>query len=617
MDVHFINMPFSSIRKPTLGVSLLKSALEQNDISSKIHYFNLHFAKRIGLDLYDKIAELGFANQNLIGELIFSGLAFNKHEYVTNNIFVLLEKILGHSKGSRSYYNQSSIEEIAAELLNVAKIAPAFLNDCIKQILDENPKLVGFTSTFHQNCASIALANLIKESSNVPIIFGGANCEGEMGATLLKLIPTIDFICSGEGDIAFLEFAKFYLSGNLDHNINGILTRKSSPLEINLTNPVLDMNKLPYPNFDDYFHTLNNLSLKDSFRCNLVIETSRGCWWGEKWQCTFCGLNGSTMKYRSKSVPRALEEIEYLIAKYENHDVFVVDNILDLKYINTLFPEIFRRGLKATLFYEVKANMNKSQLRSLKQGGVSWIQPGIESLSDSILNLMKKGVSALQNIQLLKWCREIGIVPTWNIISGFPNEIKSEYDRMAENIPLLVHLYPPTGMGILHLDRFSPYFYEPKSYGIINVRPGSAYSIVYPFNDEDLKKIAYHFEFDYDDLRNPYDYIHNALDEIHKWRKLWERSNKPYLKMLKFGVSTMIHDSRPCSVQNLQILSNEMAKIYDICESIHSFDTLFTKAKDFYPSITEDDLYSFLNNLLDKRLIIKDKEKYLSLAVSV
>jgi ribosomal peptide maturation radical SAM protein 1 len=316
-------------------------------------------------------------------------------------------------------------------------------------------------------------------------------------------------------------------------------------------------------------------------------------------------------------VPRALEEIEYLIRKYQNNDVFIVDNILDLKYINTLFPEISKRNLNAALFYEVKANLAKSQLSSLKQAGVSWIQPGIESLSDSILHLMKKGVTALQNIQLLKWCREIGILPTWNMISGFPKEIGTEYDNMARNIPLLVHLFPPSGLSILRLDRFSPYFYEPESYGIINVRPGIAYNYVYPFKDEDLKKIAYHFEFDYEDAQNPLDYVQNARLEIEEWKKLWKMKNKPYLKMLKFGMSIMIRDSRPCSVQNFQVLSGEMAKIYDICESVHSFNVLFSKIRNFYPFITKDDLITFLSKLLDKKLIIKDQEKYLSLAVPV
>ena len=53
---------------------------------------------------------------------------------------------------------------------------------------------------------------------------------------------------------------------------------------------------------------------------------------------------------------------------------------------------------------------------------------------------MKKGVTALQNIQVLKWCRELGIIPSWNIIWGFPGEPQDAYDEMVKVVSLLVHL---------------------------------------------------------------------------------------------------------------------------------------------------------------------------------
>ena len=135
----------------------------------------------------------------------------------------------------------------------------------------------------------------------------------------------------------------------------------------------------------------------------------------------------------------------------------------------------------------------------MKQGGVTNIQPGIESLSDVVLKIMKKGVSALQNIQLIKWCLEIGIIPHWNILWGFPNEPKEEYKQMAELLPLLFHLYPPVGLGKIIMDRFSPYFLEPLQNGLVNVRPTLAYNFVYPIDKYNLNKLAYHFEFDYVD----------------------------------------------------------------------------------------------------------------------
>jgi hypothetical protein len=63
-------MSFASASRPAIGVSLLKSALNNIEISSVIHYFDLKFAERV-TNLYNKVAEHEYAGSSLIGELIF------------------------------------------------------------------------------------------------------------------------------------------------------------------------------------------------------------------------------------------------------------------------------------------------------------------------------------------------------------------------------------------------------------------------------------------------------------------------------------------------------------------------------------------------------------------
>jgi hypothetical protein len=76
-DVCFIVMPFGSVRRPAIGVSLLRAALRKIGVSSMIHYYNLKFAERIGLDLYDRLAETSL-DSPLIGELIFANFIAEK-----------------------------------------------------------------------------------------------------------------------------------------------------------------------------------------------------------------------------------------------------------------------------------------------------------------------------------------------------------------------------------------------------------------------------------------------------------------------------------------------------------------------------------------------------------
>jgi len=66
-----------------------------------------------------------------------------------------------------------------------------------------------------------------------------------------------------------------------------------------------------------------------------------------------------------------------------------------------------------------------------------------------VLKLMGKGTSAVRNLELLKWSKELGLTPLWNLIWGFAGEAPADYDRMADLVPLIVHLPPPAGFGPL------------------------------------------------------------------------------------------------------------------------------------------------------------------------
>src|SRR5262249_18382464 len=138
--------------------------------------------------------------------------------------------------------------------------------------------------------------------------------------------------------------------------------------------------------------------------------------------------------------------------------VEVVDNILDMRYFGSVLPELARRHIPAQLFFEVKANLTRDQVLTLKTAGVDRIQPGIESMSDHVLRLMRKGTTTLRNIQLLKWCQELGIIAEWNLLYGFPGETRQDYAEMLQLFPSIRFLRPPSACGPIRLDRFSPFF---------------------------------------------------------------------------------------------------------------------------------------------------------------
>ena len=50
-------MPFLTLRRPHLGVALLKAELNALGMACDVHYFNFRFAEIIGAAVYERIAE--------------------------------------------------------------------------------------------------------------------------------------------------------------------------------------------------------------------------------------------------------------------------------------------------------------------------------------------------------------------------------------------------------------------------------------------------------------------------------------------------------------------------------------------------------------------------------
>src|SRR2546428_10968735 len=87
-------------------------------------------------------------------------------------------------------------------------------------------QIVGFTSTFDQNVASLTLAKLIKDLyPSVKIVFGGANFDGEMGLEHFRAFPWIDHVVVGEGEEVFPALVKQLLEGKQDGFGPGVASR--------------------------------------------------------------------------------------------------------------------------------------------------------------------------------------------------------------------------------------------------------------------------------------------------------------------------------------------------------------------------------------------------------
>ena len=348
-------------------------------------------------------------------------------------------------------------------------------------------------------CFAVAAA-IKRLRPDLPIVMGGANCDGPMGAAIHRNFPQIDFVVRGEGERPVRELAEALAGQRRLSDVANLCWRDAGGASHAnaYTAIVTPGHQIPAATMRPFFDAVEASPIRPWINgLSLRLETSRGCWWGEKRHCTFCGLNGGGMAFRSKPPDRAFDEITQAVKDFGLLDVMLSDNILDPSYVDTLLPRLAALDWDLRIFYEVKSNLKPHDLAVLARAGVTMVQPGIESLSTRVLSLMDKGATGPAQVRSLRLFREHGIEPRWNYLYGFPGEDWArDYAPIVAQLPALVHLPPPNGISRIYVDRFAPLF-EQRSLGFDGpLRASRWYPLVYDLPDDEIDELAYAFEHD-------------------------------------------------------------------------------------------------------------------------
>ncbi len=566
--VALIVMPVVNVERPSISLTKLRASVEQahgDRVSPEIlylcHEFPAYMAKgqRVGgLDLHDILLD----HQHMgLPDWFFRSEAFPNVEDNATSYF-------------RRYFPGKSPQVL--ELREALLERRAGLGEFLEGLIDEHrlheASIVGFTSLFVQSNAIFALARRIKaRNPSVTLVMGGSNCDSPMGEEYARNVDALDFVFSGPGQENFPAFVGHVLDGETDQaaRLDGVFSqglvdrepasRAGKEVDINVDCP------LDYSGFFDSFeHHFPDADIAPQVH----LETSRGCWWGEKSHCTFCGLNADSMNYRAMDADKAVTLFRELIGNYRSRSsiFFTVDNILPRNYVKEVLPRI-EAPPGTRIFYEVKASMTDDEMRVMADAGVRWIQPGIEALSNQSLKLMRKGTTSFINLRLLKNCVRFGIEPIWNILVGFPGESAEVYAKYVADLPLVTHLRPPKGVAAIHFDRFSPYHTHAEEYGL-KLEPVDFYSLCFPFPKDSIGNLAYFF------TDTNYEAPHfvelakwmgpmtqRVLDWRHRWalsgRDMWEDIDPdapvPKLVLSRAGGTSRLVDSRTEEVHEYEL----------------------------------------------------------------
>jgi ribosomal peptide maturation radical SAM protein 1 len=619
MKVLLVCMPWAAVETPSLALGILKrevSALDDVEVSTI--YANIDYVDwmtaRSPFTSGEQIHLFNYRNYSYFSiGMYFRGLGD----------WVFSSALYGVPTWRVSEYREQLSEGMEPRMIELAealqKLSPAFIEELADRLVAMNPDVVGFTTTFQQNAASLALARAIKRrNASIVTIFGGANCDGCQGQALHRNFSFVDYVVRGEGEGVLCRLIETLKGEDRSNDvaslagIAGLCWRDGLGKSVanEMPNQGFNFNKPCLPDFDEYFARFSSSPIRRWTEPRLVVEGSRGCWWGAKHHCTFCGLNGSFMEFRSKSPRVFAEEVLTLVERHQVMDVAVSDNILDPGYIARALPIIAEKGYDLRIFCEIKSNMRREHLEAIFKSGVTDVQPGIENLSANVLKIMDKGVTGCLNVRLLREAGSIGAQISWSYLFGFPGEEESDYKPIIEQFPALHHLPPPAGANRISIERFSPYFNKPEL-GFSDIKPAKMYSVIYDLPESELNDLAY--VFDSPNL-GVADEVGRELDRaIAQWRRAYYDGRSRLTFAEVDGSLVLVSDRDGYDWRTLVIDDKDEAAIFDLLSQPRSFESLAQYAQDSLAGRV--DLSGLLERWRELGIIFSDGGQMIHVAV--
>ncbi|MCJ7595491.1 MAG: RiPP maturation radical SAM C-methyltransferase, partial [Desulfobacterales bacterium] len=606
MKIALLSTPWPLFNRPSIQLGALKAfqAREVPAVKVDAHHLYLTVAEALGYETYRVISE-----STWLSEACYAALLYPERE-----------------EGIRRFWRRQS-KGLARKLdFPDVRLALKGVTDRILGQMDwEAYVLVGLSICLGQLTSAVYFAREIKRrASALKIVVGGSACSGEMGRTLLRAFPEIDFAVSGEGERPLVHLVKRILQ---DADLQGpdpiptLIDRYQDPAgREGDFDQVSDLDQLPVPDYTGYFGHLKTMGAERRFFPTLPVEMSRGCWWQKTGTleshkgCAFCNLNIQWNGYRAKSQERMVGELEALAEKHEILSLSFMDNLLPRKDLEGLFRRIAGLGKDLRLFAEIRAATPFAELPAMAEAGMEEVQVGIEALSSRLLKKLNKGTTALDNLEMMKNCEAPNLPDlAANLILNFPGSDRIDVDETLKNLEFALPFRPlkPTPFW---LGYGSPVWTHSKAFGLKKVFNHPHYARLFP--PEVLDRLVLMIQGYHGGLRRQQRLWRPVRQAIEGWKKSYLRlhespGSRPILSYQEGGDFLIIRQRRYGKDDMTHRLKETSRKIFLFCRENHSISEILGH----FPGFGEEKVLPFLNMMVGKKLMFKEGTRYLSLAV--
>ena len=356
-------------------------------------------------------------------------------------------------------------------------------DDHLRTYLDENKfdvVVLSLIAGYYQYQKMKSLSKAINNSKNRPFyIMGGYGPTPEPEFFLKK--SGCDVVCLGEGEVTVSKLMEAIENKTPLKNVPGVAWLEDGKLQqtprATLVHNLDSLPPVPYELFPmHYYRMLRMPKTKPTDFC-FPLMSARGC----SFKCTFCYRMDPG--YRMRLPEPLLDEIEMLHKDYGITYIAFQDDLLmsSVEQTEAVCVEFLKRGLPVRWCCNGRLNYCSEELLQLmKDAGCTFINYGIESMDQKVLNNMKKGLRPEMIIRGVEDTLKVGISPGLNFIFGNKGDnketIKStvdfmlKYDDFAQKrtirpvtpYPGSPLYYDAIKMGLLDKDNPAEDFYERK-----------------------------------------------------------------------------------------------------------------------------------------------------------
>jgi len=324
-------------------------------------------------------------------------------------------------------YIAASLRESGSEVSVLdANALSLEMEDIRQEIKNKKPDIIGITATTPLVEEAGAISRIAKEVKKESIVIVGGPHPSALPADLLLRNKTIDICVLGEGEHTAVDLVqRIEVAGDLSL-VKGIAYRSGEEVIVNERRPLIsDLDDLPFPAWellpmDRYRYTLP-LGKKGGYA---VVLCDRGC----PFSCTFCSQRSIfSKKVRFRSAANIVDEVEHLVKDYGVTALSLSSSTFTVNRRKTmaLCDELIRRKVDVKWQCTTRVNLVDLELLTrMKQAGCEILSYGIESASQEILDILKKGITTEQAKEAVRLTKKAGIRVYMDFMLGTPGETR-------------------------------------------------------------------------------------------------------------------------------------------------------------------------------------------------